>query len=62
MLAQAKFAFGPREVGWGFVVCGLVMTVGQTAAVRLLAGRISEMSRIGAGGLLLDWQPTVERI
>ena len=31
------------------MVCGLVMTVFQVGAITLLAGRISEMYRIGAG-------------
>jgi DHA1 family multidrug resistance protein-like MFS transporter len=53
LFAQAKFDFGPADVGYVFVVCGLVMTVFQVGAVGLLAGRISEMSQIGAGFALL---------
>lgn len=49
LFAQAKFAFGPAEVGYVFVVCGLVMTVFQAGGVALLAGRISERVQIGAG-------------
>ena len=49
LFAQAKFDFGPAEVGYVFVVCGLVMTVFQAGAVGFLAGRISEMIQIGAG-------------
>jgi DHA1 family multidrug resistance protein-like MFS transporter len=49
LFAQAKFAFGPAEVGYVFVVCGLVMTVFQAGAVGVLAGKISEMTQIGAG-------------
>lgn len=49
LFAQAKFAFGPAEVGYVFVVCGLVMTVFQAGAVGFLAGKISEMIQIGTG-------------
>lgn len=49
LFAQAKFAFGPTEVGYAFVTCGLVMTVFQAGAVGFLAGKISEMIQIGAG-------------
>jgi len=49
LYAQAKFNYGPVEVGAVFVVCGLVMTVFQAGAVGFLAGRISEIHQIGAG-------------
>ena len=49
LFAQRKFAFGPTEVGYVFVVCGLVMTLMQTGAVGFLAGRITEMVQIVAG-------------
>lgn len=49
LFAMAKFDFGPAEVGYVFVVCGLVMTVFQAGAVGFLAGRISEIYQIGAG-------------
>ena len=49
LYAQAKFRYGPVEVGAVFVVCGLVMTVFQIGAVGFLAGRIREISQIGAG-------------
>lgn len=49
LFAQAKFAFGPAEVGYVFAVCGLVMTVFQAGAVGFLSGKISEMIQIGAG-------------
>ena len=49
LYAQAKFNYGPVEVGAVFVVCGLVMTVFQAGAVGFLAGRISEIYQIGAG-------------
>ena len=39
LFAQAKFNFGPAEVGYVFVVCGLVMTVFQAGAVGFLAGK-----------------------
>ena len=49
LYAQAKFDYGPVEVGAVFVVCGLVMTIFQVGAVGFLAGRISALSQIGAG-------------
>jgi DHA1 family multidrug resistance protein-like MFS transporter len=49
LYAKAKFDYGPVEVGYVFVVCGLVMTVFQAGAVSFLAGRISEIYQIGAG-------------
>ena len=49
LFAQAKFNYGPVEVGAVFVVCGLVMTVFQVGAVGFLAGRVSEIYQIGAG-------------
>jgi DHA1 family multidrug resistance protein-like MFS transporter len=49
LYAKAKFDYGPVEVGYIFVVCGLVMTVFQAGAVGFLAGRISEIYQIGAG-------------
>lgn len=53
LFAQAKFDFGPAEVGYVFVVCGLVMTVFQAGAVGFLAGKISEIVQIGAGFALM---------
>lgn len=53
LFAQAKFDFGPAEVGYVFVVCGLVMTVFQAGAVGFLAGKIREMIQIGAGFALM---------
>ncbi len=53
LFAQAKFDFGPVEVGYVFVVCGLVMTVFQAGAVGFLAGKISEMIQIGVGFALM---------
>jgi DHA1 family multidrug resistance protein-like MFS transporter len=53
LFAQAKFDFGPADVGYVFVVCGLVMTVFQAGAVGFLAGKISEMIQIGAGFALM---------
>lgn len=53
LFAQVKFAFGPAEVGYVFVVCGLVMTVFQAGAVGFLAGKISEMLQIGVGFTLM---------
>ena len=53
LFAQAKFNYGPAEVGYVFVVCGLVMTVFQAGAVGFLAGKISEIIQIGAGFALM---------
>jgi DHA1 family multidrug resistance protein-like MFS transporter len=49
LYAQAKFNYGPVQVGTVFVVCGLVMTVFQVGAVGFLAGHIRETYQIGAG-------------
>lgn len=49
LYAQAKFNYGPLEVGAVFVVCGLVMTVFQVGAVGFLARHIREIYQIGAG-------------
>jgi len=53
LYAQARFNYGPIEVGAVFVVCGLVMTVFQAGAVGFLAGRIGEIYQIGAGFALM---------
>ena len=53
LFAQAKFNFGPADVGYVFVVCGLVMTVFQAGAVGFLAGKVSEMIQIGVGFALM---------
>jgi DHA1 family multidrug resistance protein-like MFS transporter len=53
LFAQARFNFGPTEVGYVFVVCGLVMTVFQAGVVGFLVGKISEMAQIGAGFALM---------
>ena len=49
LYAQAKFNYGPVEVGAVFVVCGLVMAIFQVGAVNFLVGRISEINQIGIG-------------
>ena len=49
LFAQAKFNYGPAEVGYVFVVCGLTMTLLQAGAVGFLAGKVSEMIQIGVG-------------
>ncbi len=49
LYGQAKFNYGPVEVGTVFVVCGLVMAVFQVGAIGFLAGRVSELYQIGAG-------------
>jgi DHA1 family multidrug resistance protein-like MFS transporter len=49
LYAQAKFNYGPVEVGAGFMVCGLVMAAFQVGVVGFLAGRVRELFQIGAG-------------
>ena len=49
LFAQAKFTYGPAQVGYVFVVCGLTMTLLQAGAVGVLAGKISEMTQIALG-------------
>jgi len=53
LFAQAKLSFGPAEVGYVFVMCGLVMTVFQAGAVGFLAGKISELIQIAVGFALM---------
>ncbi len=53
LFAQARFAYGPADVGYVFVVCGLVMTLLQTGVVGLLGGKISERVQIGTGFALM---------
>ena len=53
LFAKAKFEFGPAQVGYVFMVCGLVMTLFQAGAVALLAGKVSESIQIGAGFALM---------
>lgn len=49
LYAQAKFNFGPAGVGTAFVICGLVMSLFQVGAVRLLGPRFGEIRQIAAG-------------
>ena len=49
LYAKAKFGYGPIEVGYIFVACGLVMTVFQAGAVSFLSGSFGEIYQIGAG-------------
>ena len=49
LFAQTRFSYGPAEVGYVFVVCGLVMTVLQAGAVGFLCGKVREMTQIRAG-------------
>ena len=53
LFAKAKFNSGPVEVGYVFVVCGLVMTLAQAGAVGLLSKRVSEMAQVGVGFALM---------
>ena len=49
LYGQAKFNYGPADVGYAFVVCGLVMAVFQVGAVGVLSGRMSERVQIASG-------------
>lgn len=49
LFAQTKFDFGPTDVGYVFVVCGLVMAVFQVGTVGLLAKKINATTLITAG-------------
>lgn len=49
LFAQAKFNYGPVEVGTVFVVCGLVMTIFQVGGVSFLSGRVREIFQIAGG-------------
>lgn len=53
LYAQAKFNYGPTQVGTVFMVCGLVMTLFQIGAVGFLAGRVREIYQICAGFALM---------
>lgn len=53
LYSQAKFNYGPAQVGIAFVICGLVMTVFQVASVALFAGRVREIYQIGLGFVLM---------
>ena len=53
LFAQSKFAFGPTQVGYVFVVCGLVMTLMQTGAVGVLSGRVTGMAQVVAGFVMM---------
>jgi DHA1 family multidrug resistance protein-like MFS transporter len=53
LFAKSKFSSGPVEVGYVFVVCGLVMTLAQAGAVGLLSKRVSEMAQVGVGFALM---------
>ena len=53
LFAKAKFEFGPAQVGYVFMVCGLVMTLFQAGAVGFLAGKVSETIQIGVGFALM---------
>lgn len=51
--AQDVLNYGPAQVGAVFVVCGIVMAVFQAGASGALAGRVGEMTQVGAGFALM---------
>ncbi|REJ76297.1 MAG: MFS transporter [Acidobacteria bacterium] len=53
LYANARFDFGPFEVGAIFVICGLVMALFQGILVGYLAGRVRESNQIVAGFTLM---------
>jgi hypothetical protein len=59
LYAKAKFDYGPVEVGYIFVVCGLVMTVFQAGASLGVQNAANSLGQAGGpllGGLLFIWQ------
>ena len=49
LYGQAKFNYGPADVGSAFAVCGLVMAVFQVGSIGVLSGRMSERFQIAVG-------------
>jgi MFS family permease len=47
--AQKMLGYGAPRVGLAFMICGLVMSVFQVAAVSCLSGRVSEKRQIATG-------------
>lgn len=53
LYAQEKFNYGPVQIGFAFMVCGLVMAVFQAVAVGYLAERISAVFQTALGFSLM---------
>lgn len=53
LYAQAKFGYGPAQVGIAFMVCGSVMALFQGIAVGYLSGRVSEVVQLAVGFSLM---------
>lgn len=53
LMAQARFAFGPKQVGWLFAFIGICIVVYQGGLVRVVAKRIPERVAMGIGLLLM---------
>jgi DHA1 family multidrug resistance protein-like MFS transporter len=53
LYAQAKFGYGPAQVGIAFMVCGTAMALFQGLAVGPLSGRVSEMVQLTVGFSLM---------
>lgn len=53
LYAQAKFGYGPAQVGIAFMVCGSVMALFQGLAVGYLSGRVSDSVQLTVGFSLM---------
>lgn len=49
LMAQARFGFGPKQVGWLFAFVGVCIVIYQGGLVRVVAKRIPERVAMGAG-------------
>jgi DHA1 family multidrug resistance protein-like MFS transporter len=49
LYSQSKLGYGPAQVAFGFMTCGLVMALFQGFAVGYLSGRVSEMVQLAIG-------------
>ncbi len=53
LYAQAKFGYGPSQVGIAFMVCGSVMALFQGIAAGYLAGRLAANTQLTIGFVLM---------
>lgn len=49
LYSKSKLGYGPAQVAFGFMTCGLVMAVFQGFAVGFLSGRVSEKVQLAIG-------------
>ncbi|HJV89791.1 MAG TPA: MFS transporter [Holophagaceae bacterium] len=49
LMAQARFGFGPKQVGWLFAFVGVCIVIYQGGLVRMVAKRIPERIAMGLG-------------